>query len=530
MPEFYKSKSGLRTARHGKIHIHSSINPQKEAEKFVSEKLKSMNGKPSIILLIFPGLNYIYPILKKAYPDTRIISIYVHKEFHSNSDTNIYLQDPFWFPETGLPLKQFLYSNISEHDIGNIATFTWEPVIRAFPDEVKKHYKTIEQVLTEYNSNISTTRFFGKRYLKNIIRNLFSINTTFIPEKINKPTVIAGAGPSLTAAINLIKNLRERIFLVALSSSLAALNHQGIYPDMIIATDPGFYSSFHLNYNHYARLPVAAPLTAYLPETARYPLLILNQGSFTEKYFLEKLSLPVVNVPPNGTVSGSAVFLTSVLAAGPVILCGIDFCANDILTHCRPHSFDYFFAKNSCRYDSTYGRYYSNMVTNYRKKIPGDPGARASGQLSAYSGWFSTTLFNDNYYRLNPSAVAVKGIKPVDNDMAREIILSADYAGDNNYFIYQVKELNVYRNILIDSVSELIKSLDSYLSGNTTNKGFIHELLYSYDADSFMKTQETKNNGNGERNPDNLLSIINECSLFLKKELNKASNAGTRHE
>lgn len=52
-----------------------------------------------------------------------------------------------------------------------------------------------------------------------------------------RPAVVAGAGPSLTAAIPYLKTVRDQIVLISTGTALAPLRQAGIRPDLVIAVD-----------------------------------------------------------------------------------------------------------------------------------------------------------------------------------------------------------------------------------------------------------------------------------------------------
>ena len=70
---FETSKNGELTAVVDKLYLHSSYNPSKEAERFVTNI--KISYIPSIIVLLEPALSYIVPFLKKRFPDSKIVTI-----------------------------------------------------------------------------------------------------------------------------------------------------------------------------------------------------------------------------------------------------------------------------------------------------------------------------------------------------------------------------------------------------------------------------------------------------------------------
>ncbi len=522
MIDFYLSKTGKLTANFNESHIHSGIDPEKEAEKYILNKIKNREN-PSLILILFPGLNYLYNILKNYFPDTKIVTIHINDEMYKHSVADNKNNNTTWHPGSGLSLKQFLYNNIREIEVKTLFTVTWEPIIRIFPLEAKKYSEIVEQVLTEYNSNISTTNYFGKKYIKNILKNISLIKNTAVVKNIEKPIIVISSGPTVDHAIKLIKETRDSVFLIALSSSYNILKYNNIKPDIIISTDPGYYASLHINnLDDYSQL-ISSPLTANFGNNHKNPYLIINQGTFIEDYFLKNSLLPYINIPPNGTVAGSAYFLTAGITKNPVIFAGIDFCANDIKTHCSPHAFENILFKKAERINPLLNIYYNQAITNYNIKDNIMHNCRTSQQLKAYSGWFNTTLIENNYYRLNPSPIEIKNMKPIDNMAAYRII--------KNYYIN--KEISYLLNVIdkeqhIIHIIKLIKQLINNIKTDISDL-FYERLMLEYDKNLLFYFNTSKyldlidlllsNSKDILKKRYNNLS--EECIDFLKKELEK---------
>lgn len=539
MLEVIISKTGKKTALCCSKYIHSGIDPVREAEKYLLARFNP-SDPPGVILLIFPGLNYLYGQIRKHFPDSRIIILHLNRELYENSVVEKYKKnDALWYPECGIPLKAFLYDNIYETDIKSLATISWEPVIKAFPEQAKTISSMAAQVLTEYNSNINTTSYFGKKSIKNIIRNITSLENIVSIRKIQKPLVITGSGPSLEQSIPLLRKANTNIFLVALSSSCSILEHYGVRPDIILTTDPGYYASVHLDYSVDKEIVLSSPLSANLGKSYKNPFLLINQGTFLEEYFLGSMGLPFLKLDPNGTVAGSALFLASQITDMPVIMTGIDFCSDDIKTHCMPHSFERFINSNTCRYNPLLDRYYNQAIYNYPDKLSEDSNCRISGQLSAYTGWFNSTYFKSSCYRLNPSPVSLDSLKPINNEDAFKLIDTFSNAGEktlNNsgladskkYFSSTAVDKKNYRKLIYNLQDNLLAELENrfkYISSDAIRTelktSFDKDILYYFDTYKYLDLFHIMNKNMSTDLKEKYTALNKECILFLEKEFAK---------
>ena len=520
MIDFYLSRTGKLTAKINDNHIHSGIDPEKEAEKYLSTRIKN-NSNPSLILILFPGLNYLYNPLKKYFPNTNIITVHLNSEMYHNSAADIQC-DKVWHPGSNLQLKQFLYQNIKEVEVKKLLVFTWEPIIKAFPSEAKKYSGLVEQVLTEYNSNITTTNYFGKKYIKNIFKNILLVEKTAIINNIQNPIVITSSGPSIEKAIPLIKKTRDSIFLIALSSSCSILKHYDIKPDLIISTDPGYYASLHLDSLKEDVQLISSPLTANFGNHNKNPYLLLNQGTFIENYFLENCALPYINIPPNGTVAGSSYFLSSFITKMPVIFTGLDLCTDDIKTHCAPHAFENIFYKKSERTNSLLNIYYDQAVTNYNI-LNENNRCRTSLQLKAYNGWFNTTNLGENFYRLNPSGIELKNMKEIDNKTAYELI-SASSLHKENVYSYCSVEKDKHKANVIKLINQLISYLETDISKVFYEKlvmEYDKNLLYYFNTSAYLELIDLLMSYSKDVLKKRYSNLTEECICFIKKELSR---------
>ncbi|MCL2293698.1 MAG: DUF115 domain-containing protein [Spirochaetes bacterium] len=524
MIDFYLSRTGKLTANINGKQIHSGIDPEKEAEKYLLARIKN-SATPSLIIILFPGLNYLYNSLKKYFPNTDIITIHLNSEMYNNSVANMQ-SNKVWHPGSELRLKQFLYNNIREVEVKKVLVYTWEPVVKAFPLEAKKYSDIVEQVLTEYNSNISTTNYFGKKYINNIFRNIIAIEKTAIIQNIQKPVIITSSGPSAENAIPLIKKTRDSIFLIALSSSYSILKYNDIRPDIVISTDPGYYAAVHLDSLEDDGQLICTALTANFGKHDKNPFLVINQGTFIENYFLENCGIPYITIPPNGTVAGSSYFLTAALTKSPVIFIGLDLCANDIKTHCSPHAFENIMFRNPARTNPLLDIYYNQAVTNYTVKNNANPHCRSSMQLKAYNGWFNTVNLGENYYRLNPSGIEIKKMKTLDNKAADELIAASyqDFSGNDNFYTLYLIDNNKHRANVKKLAQQLIHNLEADISDSFREKLVVEydkNLLYYFNTSEYLDLIDLLLSNSKDVLKKKYCSLTEECITFIKKELTK---------
>ena len=110
----------------------------------------------------------------------------------------------------------------------------------------------------------------------------------------------------------------------------------------------------------------------------RNPIVPLVQGLFFEEDFFSHSTIPVLSVPANGTVAGTALSLALTLTKREIIFAGLDFCSSDISSHVKPHGFDSLIRDTADRLSP----YYSRVFERAFSAFPFFDGEKKYSQLS----------------------------------------------------------------------------------------------------------------------------------------------------
>jgi hypothetical protein len=295
--------------------------------------------------------------------------------------------------------------------------------------------RTVE-VIRRRAAGKATIRGFGRRWLRNSLRNLGLLRRPAAPRRIARPVLVCAAGPGLEKELPVLAGLAaspDPPFFIAVSSSLPCLVSAGIVPDLVVATDGGSWALLHLyeavrlcggkffpaprgknfpdaDKTHATSVCFACALSAALPSQAGlYPALILADGSVWQRYLLGSFGLPFAAFPQRGTVSASALDLAFFLSSGPVYISGLDLCHADLVTHCRPYALDRLRDERADRLSPAYSEAFEREAA-----------IRRSQALSIYASWFKNELtkYPTRLYALSegnrlgiPRGPLVKGIR-----------------------------------------------------------------------------------------------------------------------
>ena len=406
MVRFVKSKSGLLAALSKGVYLNSRYNPLEEARRVVTKKLESK--RPKTVIILGETIGYLTQAVSAHSPGCRCVQVYYDSALY---DMCSFRTADFWHPKTGVTHEAFFRNAIHELEIDDLAVIEWAPSAAVYPETAKETLTSLSRTIAICNGNISTTLSFGRRWLRNIVHNYLAAER--ISRQLPKAdlVVVAAAGPSLEYSLDLFLENRSSFFLIALPSSLSALLEKGLTPDLLVITDPGYYSAVHLAPVGQRKLRTAMPYTA-VREASRYAseIVLLNQGTFLENAVLTRSGIPHLRIDQIGTVAGTALFLAGVIGKA-VVLAGLDLSHRDIQTHVRPHAFD---PLVECSGKRTLPVQTIKYLRGFENRLRSDAGAEI-GPFKTYSGWLNSAALPDiPLYRLYPTAVPVDGMAPID--------------------------------------------------------------------------------------------------------------------
>lgn len=398
------------------IILHSKYSPIREAEKFIKTNIKATGT----VIIIGAGLGYLYTAIENLNPHIAVIGIPLNKDLGELSRKLNNTNREQW--DLTVTVLSFLNSVINTNNIKGLQVLEWEPTAKAFKEISLEINKTLVSKIRRVNGNLLTTVRFGRLWIKNSIKNYLRTDRYITDFNIYKPVVIVASGSSLNKSFILLKEIREKIVIIALSSANMALKENNITSDLIFSTDPGYYSKLHLNISDSI---IAMPLTN--STTSGNTVLLLNHGNSFEKDIIEAGKIPSIKLPENGTVAGTALEFALKQSRSEIFLLGLDLESSDLVSHVTPYAFDNLLKDQEKRNNPYYSIMYKRWVNQ-------------GVSFKTYRDWFSNiSLKNPNrIFRINNSSLNINGITDID-----EKIFKLKLAGENNVigFEYKIKEM-----------------------------------------------------------------------------------------
>jgi len=361
--------------------LHSRYNPQAEADRYINAL--SLDEKIRFCILIEPGLGYMIAPLREKIPGAKIIAL--HAKALPNVPPGLHAPDSRWHPGTGMTVQDFLEKEIPDSAAAEIRILEWRPALAVYGNAYRTLIEESAEFIKRSDANVRTLAVFGKRWFRNFFRNVGIIRNVVLPAPLSLPLIVTGAGPSLEEAIPLIQESRRQgaVFVLAVSSSAAALKAAGVKPDMLISTDGGMWALFHLFDSLRPQgAPLAAAMTAALPsQCSGQSVLPICDGTLWQTVVLKALEIPFVALPQRGTVSASALDLAFALTSGEIFICGLDLANSGIRSHARPYALDRFLEEKAGRLNPLYSQAFKRSGL-----------LKAGGSYGIYASWFEKQL------------------------------------------------------------------------------------------------------------------------------------------
>ncbi|MDR0668597.1 MAG: DUF115 domain-containing protein [Treponema sp.] len=350
------SLSGNPTLLLAGRHVHSPRDPAREAERLV-EFLRHGNadygdailGDAGPIVILGFGLGYTAEAAAKAAPGRPLIIVENRREA---------LRLALSVRDLGPLLTEnqlvFVVGGNGEAAIRNaLDLFKGRADIirnRTLMAADEEWYAAVEQGIAAYTNrdqvNQATLRRFGKRWVRNLARNMEAIRDlpgisalrgvlAGGPESgPGIPVFLAAAGPSLDQAGPLLADIRKRCVVVAVDTSLRFVLGRGMEPDFAVVVDPQYWNFRHLD-------RCAAARTWLIAESAVYPPVLrhlfrgtfLCRSQFPLGCFIEDRVDPKGALGAGGSVATSAWDFARFLGAPAIWIAGLDLAFPGLKTH-----------------------------------------------------------------------------------------------------------------------------------------------------------------------------------------------------
>jgi len=209
------------------------------------------------------------------------------------------------------------------------------PSLNCFPEYYGGFLKRIEDFVRTGGVAIRTAMYLARTSFRNRLQNLVSYleSPGILPyhRRFNgRPGVVVSAGPSLARNMHLLKEIRGRAPIVAVSTALKALLGRGIVPDFAVIIDYGKLSRRYFeDVERAERIPLICDLKANSSAVAAYRGPKLFPDDLLINTLLGGIGAPKGEITSGSTVAHAAYHFVCYLGCDPVIFVGQDLAYTD---------------------------------------------------------------------------------------------------------------------------------------------------------------------------------------------------------
>ncbi len=527
--------NGFTVSYRGRF-LYSRRYPAKNPE-MIAKELALLPG--TLILLVSPVLDYGIQILLDKLPENSfILGIEHEKKLFDFSGKNKKIDRP-QFKSLYVNSPEETVRFIDEHIMSKIYSFR-RCVRIDFSAGGMLHpefYKQTENLLSEYISTFWKNRItlikLGRNYAKNIFRNCGKLHKnvlSFDCEKIKKPVIVAGAGPSLDTFMPFIKKNRSSVFLIAVDAALSSFRNENINPDLAVTVESQIWidSAFC---GLKGKTPVLADLSSRPGSRGKTETLYFFLTPYTKASFLNRVrsfGLADFDVPPLGSVGLSALFVAGkIREAGkcqfPVFFTGLDFSWGKGFSHSKGSFQTTNVFSGSNRFSTQEQKRGELLYSALKRK---NPDLYTTATLAGYAEQCAAHFSGGGFFRLGNAGLPVD-FPSITMEEAEERIkyfhanLSTNFRAETNgetentgETAFSVKTKEEAAVVFLETEEKKLQELKAILTGEKKeNKEKLSALIKEAD---YLYIHFPDFTGEPSMRPDFLNRIRVETDFFLK--------------
>jgi hypothetical protein len=224
--------------------------------------------------------------------------------------------------------------------VGKVVFLRSRPAMERNRNWCRAVEETIRSFLLRREININTLDRFGKLWVRNLSRNLRPFLESAGISSLEGmfkglPALVIAGGPSFDAVAPRMRELAERMILVAVNTPLKPCIEAGASPDFTVVVDPQFWASRYLDWTGDGGCVVAEPSAHPRVFRRRGAQFFLCSSLFPLGERLEDAVGEKGRLGAGGSVATTAWDLARHLGANPIYTAGLDLGFPGSRTHCR---------------------------------------------------------------------------------------------------------------------------------------------------------------------------------------------------
>lgn len=315
----------------GKIHLHSTYAPLREATQFIASRKEDI-AKAKVILVYGLGLGYHLQELEKyRSSDAKVYVLEMNPQIVPYTERIFSFSEyqrrgfSFFVSDDLQQVHAFLSDVVRECDPDEFLLLVHQPSLKAIPEKCAEIKNILINWETQRESFDLNAGLMEGNFQENSqdLTSYYSLKP-FLNRFIGLPMVIVSAGPSLSKNVHLLKELKGKALIIAVGRVARLLEKMDIRPDCLVISDP-----HQVIWEQVENLEMDVPLFCFptiFPRIVREykgpKILLLQNGFQGSEDLAAKYAYPLLET--GGSVATTAVSLALALGGNPIIFVGQD--------------------------------------------------------------------------------------------------------------------------------------------------------------------------------------------------------------
>ena len=506
--EVISARNGSPVLKLNGIFMNSSFNPEREADKLVDSNLLYESE-----CVIFSGLGLGYEI-----------ESYLNKNPSGHAVLIEPLRNLFMLALENRDLSSIWQSGrisiIFSSDLMSVNT-----VLGNFGKDSARFFQN--RILYTYNSdaydlvrssvlaiqhrksiNSNTLDKFGKRWVRNLIRNLdilaLSRSLDTLADSFPFPFLLLCAGPGLSEVLPCLQQLRQKTVIVCVDTALRQCRRMNIEPDFVVSVDPQYWNFRHFDYLTPVKTAMITDSSCYPPtlRSVDAPLFcgesVFPLGQLADNFLETKGRLGA-----GGSVATSAWDFCRFAGAVSVYFAGLDLGFPDGQTHVKGSYFEERMMLHCGRLHTSEEMLFHYFYNGSPFPVEANNGSKVytDQRMVLYKWWFEQQDMNTipgGCFSFSQEGVKIKDIQPagIEQLLAQpDIRPEIDRIKSEIFTPYKKDELNIRQykieqfrknlfnecELLLEQIEPLIRKLEDKKKKHTAAEISSKESLDAFE-------------------------------------------------
>ncbi len=395
------------------VYVHSTYYPVEMSNLFVDNFLEEVElNHTNLIVLFGLGLGYELNHLKRCLgkegkeatilvfePEKSVVDNYIKNNLILNDDK---IKVKVVFGKNILDKNQYMTEII--YNFENVKILKLQAYFDLYIEEYLKVFNNIKDLMVvgniDRNTRLSNAEGWSEKEVTSLKYFFETSNIGFLKELLkDKPAVLVSAGPSLNKNIHLLKEVKNKYFIIAVYTAYRPLQKAGIEPDLIVSVD----INQALYDEHKNGIDVPGAFSIFSNDSVKdknkhkYNNLIKVKSDYAKYYFPEKFKdRLLISDNSCGTVASVALDILVQNGANPIIFMGQDLGYTD---DGKTHVDGSFYDENLEIVDSKTKEFFTEAKEGYNKDeiyVKGNFADKIKTDMMMYSfiQWFNIYIGN----------------------------------------------------------------------------------------------------------------------------------------